>query len=261
MKLLVDADYIVYKACAGAEDEIDWGDDVILVVSSYSRAKTFVDTELRKIRDEFPFSKEMILFFSDSENFRKKIFPDYKGHRNRKKPCGYKRVIRELEKEYEIIRMDTLEADDALGIYATANPGNMICSPDKDMKQIPGLLYNMEAGMNVTPEEGEQMHYLQTISGDQTDGYSGVPGMGMKRAAAWFDKYGYNWDAVVRAFVEKDLGEREALMNARLAKILTVNDYDFEQQQPILWTPDSSASSFGAHFRATTQVPTDRGSA
>ena len=85
--------------------------------------------------------------------------------------------------------------------------------------------------------------------------------MGMKRAAAWFDKYGYNWDAVVRAFVEKDLGEREALMNARLAKILTVNDYDFEQRQPILWTPDSSASSFGAHFRATTQVPTDRSSA
>jgi len=33
MKLLIDADYIVYKACAGAEEDIDWGDDVITVVS------------------------------------------------------------------------------------------------------------------------------------------------------------------------------------------------------------------------------------
>jgi hypothetical protein len=37
MKLLIDADYIVYKACAGAEDEIDWGNDVIMVVSSYRK--------------------------------------------------------------------------------------------------------------------------------------------------------------------------------------------------------------------------------
>ena len=80
----------------------------------------------------------------------------YKGHRNRKKPCGYKRVIRELEKEYEVIRMDTLEADDALGIYATQNPGNMIVSPDKDMKQIPGSLYNLEEVTLITPEEGEK---------------------------------------------------------------------------------------------------------
>ena len=38
MKLLIDADYIVYKACAAAEDEINFGDDVILVVSKFSEA-------------------------------------------------------------------------------------------------------------------------------------------------------------------------------------------------------------------------------
>ena len=145
--------------------------------------------------------------------------------------------------------MDTLEADDAMGIYATLHQGNVIVSPDKDMKQIPGQLYNMEEMMSVTPEEGERMHYLQTLSGDQTDGYAGVPGMGMKRAAAWFDKYGYNWDAVVRAFLEKDLDERDALMNARLAKILTVNDYDFSTGEPILWSP-AAPSNINAHFRA-----------
>ena len=32
--------------------------------------------------------------------------------------------------------MDTLEADDAMGIYATLYPGNTIVESDKDMRQI-----------------------------------------------------------------------------------------------------------------------------
>ena len=40
--------------------------------------------------------------------------------------------------------MEELEADDALGIYATANPGNCVVSPDKDLRQIPGLLYDLK---------------------------------------------------------------------------------------------------------------------
>ena len=137
MKLLIDADYIVYKSCAGAEDEIDFGDDVILVVSKFSEALSNVQRELSKIKNNFMWDvPEMVLFFSDSKNFRKKIYPDYKGHRNRKKPCGYRRVITALSQQYQVIRMPELEADDAMGIYATANPGNIIVSPDKDMRQL-----------------------------------------------------------------------------------------------------------------------------
>ena len=33
MKILVDADFSVYKCTAAAEDEIDFGDDVIVVTS------------------------------------------------------------------------------------------------------------------------------------------------------------------------------------------------------------------------------------
>ena len=171
MKLLIDADYIVYKACAGAEDEIDWGDDVITVVSKFSDAMSFVNRELTKIKNEFLWdTPELVLFFSDSKNFRKKIYPDYKGHRNRKKPCGYRRVITELSNDYQVIRMPELEADDAMGIYATANPGNVICSPDKDMRQIPGRLYNMDEMFTITPDEGARWHLIQTLAGDQTDG-------------------------------------------------------------------------------------------
>jgi len=235
MKLLVDADYVVYKCCASAESEIDFGDDVIVVTSKFSDAIGCVKRELQKISQNF-FDPEVILFFSDSRNFRKSIQPEYKGHRNRKKPCGYRRVINQLKTEFEVIIMPTLEADDALGIYATANPGNVICSPDKDMRQIPGQLYDMNELISVTPEEGMQWHYIQTLAGDQTDGYAGVPGIGVKRAAALFEEKGYKWSTVVEAFADKDLSEDVALENARLARILQCTDYDFINHEPILWT-------------------------
>ncbi len=238
MKLLVDADYVVYKCCAATETEIDWGDDVILVTSKFSEAYTAVIHNLKKLAQNFLWDvPEIVLFFSDSVNFRKSIQPQYKGHRQRKKPCGYKRVINRLKTEYEVIIMPTLEADDALGIYSTMNPGNIICSPDKDLRQIPGKLFDMVETVNVEQHEGKRWHLIQTLAGDQTDGYSGVPGTGVKRAITLFKEKGYSWKTVVNAFNDKDLSEDVALENARLAKILTASDYDFNTKQPILWTP------------------------
>ena len=239
MKLLIDADYIVYKSCAAAETEVDFGDDVILVTSNYSDAYSATCRELTKLKDQFGSFSTLILFFSDTKNFRKKILTSYKGHRNRKKPCGYKRVISQLKTEFEVIIMPTLEADDAMGIYATQNPGNIIVSPDKDMKQIPGDIYNLDERFTITREQGAKWHLIQTLAGDQTDGYGGVPGIGVKRAEVLFNKKGYTWKTVVEAFEDKDLTEEDALVNARLAKILTVDDYDFEKQTPRFWSPSS----------------------
>ena len=240
MKLLIDADFIVYKSCAAAETEVDFGDDVILVTSNFSDAYNATIRDLTKIRDQFGSFTPLILFFSDTVNFRKKILPEYKGHRNRKKPCGYKRVINRLKDEFEVIVMPELEADDSMGIYATQYPGNMIVSPDKDMKQIPGQLYNLDEKFTVKRESGEAWHLIQCLSGDQTDGYGGVPGIGVKRATTLFEKEGYSWKTVVKAFEDKDLTEHDALTNARLARILTVDDYDFDKKKPILWTPSPS---------------------
>jgi DNA polymerase-1 len=237
MELLIDADYIVYKNCAAAETEIDFGEDVILVTSNFSDAYNATIKEFTKLKDEFGGFPDIKLFFSDTKNFRKKIAPSYKGHRNRKKPCGYKRVINKLKTEFEVIVMPELEADDAMGIYATQYPGNVIVSPDKDMKQIPGTLYNLDERFTVTPNAGAAWHLIQCLSGDQTDGYGGVPGIGVKRAATLFDKEGYSWKTVVKAFKDKDLTEYDAIMNARLAKILTIDDYDTAKQEVILWTP------------------------
>ena len=51
------------------------------------------------------------------------------------------------------------------------------------------------------------------------------------------EEKGYSWKTVVEAFADKDLSEDVALENARLAKILTASDYDFDKQQPISLVP------------------------
>ena len=254
MELLIDADFIVYKSCAAAETEVDFGNDVILVTSNFSDAYGATKRELTKLENKFGTFSSIKLFFSDSENFRKKILPDYKGHRNRKKPCGYKRVIRMLSNEYDVITMPTLEADDAMGIYATNHPGNIIVSPDKDMRQIPGKLYNLDETFTVSSEEGAAWHLTQTLAGDQTDGYGGVPGIGVKRAETLFKNKGYSWKTVVEAFKDKDLTEEDALTNARLARILTVDDYDFETKKPKLWNP---RSDYKVNYRAGSKAKVD----
>jgi 5'-3' exonuclease len=240
MSLLIDADYIVYKCCAATETEIDWGEDVILVTSKFSEAYQYVEQELANIANDLGHFDDSILFFSDSINFRKLVDPNYKGHRNRKKPCGYKRVINKLKEEYQVIVMPQLEADDALGIYATKEPGHIICSPDKDMRQIPGDLYDFTDGVvTITKEEGDRWHLIQTMAGDQTDGYAGVPTIGIKRADALLTDRGATWQTVLETFLEKGLTEEDALRNARLAKILQCEDYDFTNQEPRLWSPSS----------------------
>lgn len=239
MKLLIDCDYIVYKCCAANETEIDFGEDVIVVTSNYSEAMKSVKRDLAKIEQEFGDFSDIILFFTSPDNFRKKILPEYKGHRQRKKPCAFKRVINALTLEYKVIVKDTLEADDTMGMYATKFPGNIIVSPDKDMRQIPGNLYDFKEKVYITPEEGAKWHLIQTLAGDNTDGYAGVPGIGIKKAQKIFEEKGYTWKTVVETFKEKDMTEADALCNARLARILTTDDYDYEKKEPILWTPSA----------------------
>lgn len=240
MTLLIDADFICYKSCAACESEVDFGEDVIVVTSRFSEALDLCRRELYRIADDLGVYDDSILFFSDSRNFRKSIDPEYKGHRNRKKPCGYKRVINALREDFPVVIMPELEADDAIGIYATQHPGHIICSPDKDMRQVPGELYDLTNPVTeITEEEGRRWHLIQTMAGDQTDGYAGVPGIGVKKAEALLDSEGATWKTVVNAFAAKDLDEDVALRNARLAKILQVTDYDFTTSQPRLWSPGS----------------------
>ena len=237
--LLIDCDFIAYKSAQVCEEGIDFGNDVIVAQSNFSQVLKVFDRELKKVQTAM-MEDDVILYFSSSENFRKKIYTDYKGHRNRRKPLGYKRLVNHCKENYKFVLREGLEADDSLGIDATRYPStdNIIVSPDKDLRQIPGVLWDLTNDVEeITKEQGDDWHLIQTMAGDPTDGYSGCPGIGVKRATELLDKNENQWEAVCKAYRDRGLSDDDALLNARLAKILRNENYDHDRNQPILWNP------------------------
>ena len=242
--LLIDTDFVAYKSAQACEECIDFGDDVVIAQSDFKETLKVFERELRKITTAM-MDDEIILYFSSPKNFRKEIFPDYKGPRNRRKPLGDKRLVNHCCDNFNVVIRDGLEADDSLGMDATKHPSldNIIVSPDKDMRQIPGVLWDMTNDVEeITKEDGDRWHLIQALAGDATDGYSGCPGIGVKRASDILNKHKTPWSAVCKAYEDKGLSDDDALMNARLAKILQHEDYDYDKQQPILWNPNGKKS-------------------
>jgi len=127
----------------------------------------------------------------------------------------------------------------------------VIVSIDKDMKTIPGLFIRWGTEdaelIEVTEQQADYWHLYQTLTGDVTDGYKGLPGCGPKGAEKVLDSFTTEtaswlpvaWQHVVAAYEKKGLNEDDAIIQARMARILRASDYDFKNKRPILWTPPS----------------------
>ena len=61
--------------------------------------------------------------------------------------------------------------------------------------------------------------------------------MGPVKCSKKFETDGASWQSVVELFESKGFTEEDALLQARVARILRYEDYDFEKKEVILWTP------------------------
>tara|TARA_Y100001963_G_scaffold129930_1_gene185672 strand:- start:3047 stop:3781 length:735 start_codon:yes stop_codon:yes gene_type:complete len=240
LKLLIDADYFIYRAAAASEIEMDYSQDLTIVVGDFSQGKKIIQYELSQLCERFD-SKDILLALTDQKNFRKCIDETYKGNRVKRKPAGYLKLKDWVMFTYPSVMKYALEADDVCGILATNGSleNFVLISPDKDMEQIPCRIYNLKDEFTQTPEDAELKLWLQALSGDQTDGYGGCKGIGPKKAAQILSKKGEKsyWEVIVKAYKDAEQTEEDALRNLRLAKILQAEDWDAEKQQPILITP------------------------
>ena len=182
--LLVDGDQYLHRACAATERDMRWDEENHILASNEVEAFDTVASSLDKIMDHFG-SKDMVLCFSMGRCFRYDIEPTYKGNRvGTRKPLCFYDVRDRLLAAYKCLSFDTLEADDVMGILSTKpGPDNkIIIARDKDMKTIPGKLWDGMKFSNITEAEADYFHMLQTLMGDQADGYKGCPGIGPKKA-------------------------------------------------------------------------------
>lgn len=243
--LLIDGDVFAYKAATLSEKPVNWGDGYWTLHAYESEGQEHIDNWIDALLTRFD-TKAYRVALSSSTNFRKRILPTYKSNRaDKRKPLTLMPLREYLIEKHGAKVSPQLEGDDVLGIWATHPkliPGpKIICSIDKDMGTIPGLLFvqgKMEEAVEITPAEADHWHLMQTLMGDTTDGYTGCPGIGPVAARKALEK-DPTWNAVVRLYATKGLTEVQALTQARVARILRATDYDFKRKEPILWNPPS----------------------
>ena len=144
-----------------------------------------------------------------------------------------------MHTKFDCVTAKNMEADDLIGILCTFNKSNIAVSGDKDFATLPITWYNFITDETITilPIEAKYNHYVQTLAGDVTDGYAGVKGIGVKTAKRILDKNGISWKTVVDAYEKAGMTEEEAILNARMAYILQVNNYDAGEGTIRLWEP------------------------
>lgn len=245
--LLIDADTLAYRAALGCEKVVeDFDGNVVQKYADLDQAIATFDAEVEAICAHLG-STDVRLALTGTTNFRKTILPTYKSKRV-VKPMALNGLRRFLFENRKAQQRPDLEADDIVGIWATHPkliPGpKIVVSVDKDLRSVPCTLWACDYTKQpevITLEAADYAHLTQTLTGDQTDGYPGCPGVGPKGALKVFDEAAQEgtppWQAVVDIFEKKGLTAKDALLQARVARILRHTDFNFKTKEPILWTP------------------------
>jgi 5'-3' exonuclease len=244
-QLLIDGDEYLFKACAAVEREVRWDEFNHVLYCNRNEAWDNHTRLISQLFERFDTSDHLLCFSGEQPYFRHAISTDYKPGRSRKPLCYTE--LRELcDEKWNTISYPHLEADDVMGILA--RPGRIVISQDKDMKGVPCDL-SQDGGEleHVTPSDADYWHMFQTLVGDRVDGYSGCPGVGPVKAEAILQRWKQNfpgdhaalWTMIVHHFEKRGLTEADALVQARLARILRSSDWDKNKKEPILWSPGS----------------------
>ena len=184
-------------------------------------------------------------------NFRDEVYQvqKYKGNRQSEKPLHYDAIIEYMVSKWDAERIDGKEVDDEVAMQARqASKPTVVCSPDKDLDQIPGLHWNYSKVVEyeVDPLEAEMFFWEQVVSGDSADHIMGVwktgPGKAVKLVAEWYNEgltQEQIWEQVVEAYVNSQALPScpYADADAEDIAIQTARAIWMQDTANILWTP------------------------
>lgn len=224
--------------------------ELVIVPGELSHCLQIVKTKLNEIKRRYGDLLE-IYVKGDGTNWRDDIatLQGYKANRTSPKPYYLEEIRQYLLDNWKAIPVSGKEADDqvATRAYESSKPC-VICSPDKDLDQIPGLHWNYRSNVEYTisEEEARQFFWQQVLSGDPSDNIGGCWMTGTAKAeklvSDWLEEGCDDmeiWNRVVEHY-EQSQGtpncpyvgmpsELVALENARLVWMQT--------EAGRLWTP------------------------
>lgn len=241
--LLIDGDILFYKAAAVSQGVVEFEPGVQTTWLDEDQCISRFEQAMDWLLSRANFVGYAVCLTDHHRNFRKELEPTYKGNRKAvTKPALLPFIEAHAIESHPTLAYPRLEADDVLGIHATSGeyPNPVIVSADKDLRQIPGEHLVDGKITTITALEGHTWHLTQSIIGDPTDGYKGLPGAGPKAAerilAGRVENHSY-WPEIVAAYEAKGFDEDHALLQARLAYILQHGDYRERDSKVKLWKP------------------------
>lgn len=262
--LLIDGDVLAYQSASIAQANIQWEGELWTTHSDLALAKNWVIERLEMFKEKTG-ADAFVIAISDKNNFRRELNPLYKANRRSKfAPIGLSPMRDWMAEEYGTVIYPNLEADDVIAIMATdltPDEERVIVSIDKDFKSVPCTFYdfNRDEIHDVSVEDANKYHLMQTMAGDPVDGYKGIPGVGAVKAMRLLDKNGANWDTVLKAYSDAQLTEEEALTNAWMAYLIQHKEFDpVNQQLKYLWMPDDFSNEQKAKYSHIIQQVTGK---
>lgn len=243
MTLIIDADWLVHSACAACECDIRWDEWINTLHLEQGDVKDFITSRV-EYWQHLTEHKDVVMCFSDYPTFRHEIHQEYKANRiGKRKPLGMRDIRQWVHDEYETRSCSGLEADDTMALLATGHlyRDPIIVSIDKDMRTVPCSLLANDQVETVTLLEANRSWMKQALTGDTSDNYPGLKGVGpvgAEKILGSTSSLPEMWDKVVAAYQKAGLTLMDALFNARMARILRHGDYDFRTGEIQLWDPD-----------------------
>lgn len=209
MQPLIDSDIFLYEVAFAAEKAWDKPG-----YPPFDYVAEMLDNRIDNICAIVEATKPPILYMTGKGNFRYEIAKrqPYKV-RPSDKPFHYKNLKAYIQCKYDTIISEGMEADDLMAIEQTRVDGildgnpfysgpsvrTIICTRDKDLRQVPGMHYGWEMGMQPSfgpmlvdvfgdirlssnrkklSGYGEKFFYAQCLMGDRVDSIPGLDGMG-----------------------------------------------------------------------------------
>lgn len=255
MQPLLDADVLVYEV--GYAAEAGWQQAGF---PQFDYVAEILDNRVANICAVVGATQSPILYLTGKGNFRTNIAKrtPYKD-RPSNKPFHYANIKAYIKCKYDYRESVGMEADDLMAIEQTARGlDTIICTRDKDLRQVPGWVYSWEMGnqpsfgphlvdavgaIKLSEDKkklsgwGDKFFYAQCLMGDKVDS---IPGLGKCGPVGAFNTLQATttsieaFKAVLEAYraVYGDTAEVELLEQARL---LNMTRYLHEDGSPVLW--------------------------
>ena len=211
MKVIFDADSLIYASCFKSKDDRKGSDDLF-------------ETDINKALDKFTNSFGNLIEFLDEQvevedvifcngsknNFRNDVNKEYKANRTQKRPTILSDLHKQVKELYNSVWGDGVETDDVVAtLWAEEVAKNgidsvIIMSLDKDYKQFPCWFYDYHYRrrelVKISEEEAIRNFYSQMIIGDSADNIKVCKGYGKVYASKLLREAKTEYSAMIKTY-------------------------------------------------------------